>query len=160
MVLDYLKAAGNLQPAIKDKAIKYLLSGYQRELTYRHNNGSFSAFGKLDHKGSTWLTALVAKSFKQAEDYIDIDEKVIDEALKFLSDVQAEDGSFPEFGQVSHKSMQGGSSKGVALTGYTVITFLKNKVIRSIDFLSICCNFLTQFIENFRNQRIGSMKRQ
>ncbi|XP_055324613.1 thioester-containing protein 1 allele S1-like [Sitodiplosis mosellana] len=127
VVLDYLKAAGNLDPAIKDKAIKYLLSGYQRELTYRHNNGSFSAFGKSDRKGSTWLTAFVVKSFKQAEDYIDVDSKVIDEALEFLSDVQAADGSFPEFGYVLSKAMQGGSSKGVALTAYTAIAFLKNK---------------------------------
>lgn len=51
VVLDYLIAAGNLDPAIKDKATKFLLSGYQRELTYRHNNGSFSSFGRLDRKG-------------------------------------------------------------------------------------------------------------
>lgn len=51
VVLDYLIAAGNLDPAVKDKATKFLLSGYQRELTYRHNNGSFSSFGRLDRKG-------------------------------------------------------------------------------------------------------------
>lgn len=128
VVLDYLTAAENLDPAIKDRAIKYLLSGYQRELTYRHNNGSFSSFGKLDRKGSTWLTAFVAKSFKQAEKYIDTDAKIVNEALKWLSSVQAADGSFPEFGQISHDAMQGGSSKGIALTAYTVIALLKNKV--------------------------------
>lgn len=30
--------------------------GYQRELTYRHNDGSFSAFGMSDSNGSTWYT--------------------------------------------------------------------------------------------------------
>lgn len=129
VVLDYLTAAGNLDPVVKSRAIKYLFSGYQRELAYRHNNGSFSSFGKLDRKGSTWLSAFVVKSFKQAEQYIDIDSKVIDNALEFLSAIQAADGSFPEFGQVSHQVMQGGSSKGVALTAYTVIALLKNKVI-------------------------------
>lgn len=74
------------------------------------------------------MTAFVAKSFKQADKYIDIDEKIVNEALKWLSTVQAADGSFPEFGQVSHDAMQGGSSKGIALTAYTVIAFLKNKV--------------------------------
>lgn len=128
VVLNYLNAAGNVDPAIKDKAIKYLLSGYQRELTYRHSNGSFSAFGKLDRKGSTWLTAFVAKSFKQAESYIDIDAKVIDEALHFLNSTQAADGSFPEFGHIISESMQGGSSKGIALTAYVTIAFLRNKV--------------------------------
>ncbi|XP_031634654.1 CD109 antigen-like, partial [Contarinia nasturtii] len=127
VVLDYLSAAGNIDPLIKDRAVKYLLSGYQRELTYRHANGSFSSFGKLDRKGSTWLTAFVAKSFKQAETYIDIDSKVVDDALEFLSGVQAADGSFPEMGQISHQAMQGGSNKGVALTAYTAIAFLRNK---------------------------------
>lgn len=128
VVLDYLAAAGNLDADIKQKAVKYLLSGYQRELSYRHLNGSFSSFGKLDRRGSTWLTAFVAKSFKQAEQYIDIDGKVIDKALEFLTSVQEPDGSFPEFGQISHSVMQGGSNKGIALTAYTAIAFLKNKV--------------------------------
>lgn len=128
VVLDYLSAAGNLDETVKNKAVRYLLSGYQRELTYRHKNGSFSSFGKLDRKGSTWLTAFIAKSFKQAENYIDIDSDVINDALKFLSEIQAEDGSFPEFGQISHQIMQGGSSKGIAMTAYTAIAFLKNKV--------------------------------
>lgn len=136
VVLDYLNAAGNVDSTIKDKAVRYLLSGYQRELTYRHLNGSFSAFGKLDRKGSTWLTAFVAKSFKQANKYIDIDDKVIDEALDFLSKIQAADGSFPEVGQVSHQAMQGGASKGVALTAYTTIAFLRNKVGSFKNFVS------------------------
>lgn len=37
--------------------------GYQRELTYKHDDGSYSAFGKNDESGNTWsvnlLTALV-----------------------------------------------------------------------------------------------------
>lgn len=128
VVLDYLNAAGHIDGGIKEKAIKYLLSGYQRELTYRHSNGSFSAFGKIDGKGSTWLTAFVVKSFKQAENYIDIEGKIIDEALAFLNTTQAHDGSFSEFGHVIHEAMQGGSSKGVALTAYVTIAFLRNKV--------------------------------
>lgn len=70
VVLDYLMAAGTLQAPIKSEAMKYLTSGYQGELSYCHNDSSFSAFGKRDHMGSTWLTAFVAKSFKQAEIYL------------------------------------------------------------------------------------------
>lgn len=128
VVLDYLNVAGTLQPAIESKAIKYLTSGYQRELTYRHNNGSFSSFGKWDREGSTWLTAFVAKSFKQAEKYIDIDSKIINEALGWLATIQADNGSFTEFGSISHRVMQGGLAKGIALTAYTAIAFLRNKV--------------------------------
>lgn len=31
-----------------------LLPGYQRELTYKHDDGSYSAFGKRDESGNTW----------------------------------------------------------------------------------------------------------
>lgn len=30
------------------------VAGYQRELNYKHNDGSYSAFGKSDESGNTW----------------------------------------------------------------------------------------------------------
>lgn len=128
VILNYLRATGQSKPDIEATAKRFTEKGYQRELTYRHTDGSFSAFGKLDRSGSTWLTAFVAKSFRQAATHIDIDENVIDNALKWLSKTQKEDGSFPEIGQVSHKAMQGGSSHGIALTAYVLTTFLENRV--------------------------------
>lgn len=125
VILKYLKAVGQLKPAIERKIKMYTEKGYQRELTYRHNDGSFSAFGKSDKSGSTWLTAFVAKSFKQAATFIDVDESIIDDALNWLSKKQKSDGSFTEPGTVSHKAMQGGSGKGVALTAYVLTTFLE-----------------------------------
>lgn len=32
-----------------------MLLGYQREITYSHDDGSYSAFGKSDKSGTTWL---------------------------------------------------------------------------------------------------------
>lgn len=127
VVLDYLTTLNKLTPEIESKAKKFMESGYQRELSYKHDDGSYSAFGKSDSSGSTWLTAFVAKSFHQAAKYIMVDEEIIKQALEFLSNVQAPNGSFPEVGQVSHKDMQGGSSNGLALTAYTLITFLENQ---------------------------------
>ncbi|XP_052898513.1 thioester-containing protein 1 allele R1-like isoform X2 [Anopheles moucheti] len=126
VVLDYLKATNKLTANIEAKAKKFMEAGYQRELSYKHTDGSFSAFGENDKSGSTWLTAFVARSFKQAANHITIDEKVIDKSLEWLSDHQAPNGSFPEVGVVSHKDMQGGSGSGVALTAYTLIAFLEN----------------------------------
>ncbi|XP_035917630.1 CD109 antigen-like isoform X4 [Anopheles stephensi] len=126
VVLDYLKATNKLTANIEAKAKKFMEAGYQRELSYKHQDGSFSAFGESDKSGSTWLTAFVARSFKQAANHITIDEKVIDKSLEWLSDHQAPNGSFPEVGVVSHKDMQGGSGSGVALTAYTLIAFLEN----------------------------------
>uniref|UniRef100_A0A1S4J428 CD109 antigen n=1 Tax=Culex quinquefasciatus TaxID=7176 RepID=A0A1S4J428_CULQU len=127
VVLDYLKGTDQLTSKIEQKAKKFMESGYQRELTYRHDDGSFSAFGNSDPKGSTWLTAFVARSFKQAASHISVEEAIIDKALEWLSDQQASNGSFPEVGKVSHKDMQGGSGEGIALTAYTLIAFLENR---------------------------------
>ncbi|KAK2582524.1 hypothetical protein KPH14_004819 [Odynerus spinipes] len=126
VILNYLKNTNQLKQAIQAKALKYLEIGYQQELTYKHKDGSFSAFGMSDANGSTWLTAFVAKSFKQAMEYITIDSVVIDDALQWLSNNQAENGSFPEVGRVSHKDMQGGAAKGLALTAFTLLAFLEN----------------------------------
>lgn len=76
----------------------------------------------------TRLTAFVAKSFKQAAEYIAVEDRIINEALQWLSNNQAPNGSFPEVGKVSHRDMQGGAAKGLALTAYTLIAFLENEV--------------------------------
>ncbi|XP_063696587.1 CD109 antigen-like isoform X3 [Culicoides brevitarsis] len=144
VVLDYLTKINQITPEIEGKAKKFMEDGYQRELTYKHKDGSFSAFGESDKSGSTWLTAFVAKSFRHASKYISVEESVIQNALQFLANTQAPNGSFPEPGVVSHKDMQGGSGDGLALTAYTLITFLENKnehpqfqnnINRAIDYM-------------------------
>lgn len=77
------------------------------------------------------MTAFVARSFRQAQPYITIEDSVIGDALNFLSVNQAINGSFPEVGKVSHVDMQGGSSKGIPLTAYVLLAFLENKVFLS-----------------------------
>ncbi|XP_066596179.1 CD109 antigen-like isoform X2 [Prorops nasuta] len=125
VILNYLRNTNQLTPAIQSKALKYLEIGYQQELTYRHKDGSFSAFGMSDASGSTWLTAFVAKSFKQAAQYVAVEDRIINDALTWLSNNQAANGSFPEVGKVSHRDMQGGAAKGLALTAFTLIAFLE-----------------------------------
>ncbi|XP_045036417.1 CD109 antigen isoform X3 [Daphnia magna] len=127
VVTEYLKNTGQLTDAISSKALGFMETGYQKELTYKRDDGSFSAFGKSDASGSTWLTAFVARSFRQAQPYITIEDHVIEDALRWLSANQAPNGSFPEVGKVSHTDMQGGSGKGVPLTAYVLLAFLENK---------------------------------
>ncbi|KAL1763254.1 murinoglobulin-1, partial [Sigmodon hispidus] len=50
-VLKYLNETQQLTQKIKSKAIGYLIAGYQRELNYKHKDGSHSAFG--DQGGQT-----------------------------------------------------------------------------------------------------------
>ncbi|XP_013779799.1 CD109 antigen-like [Limulus polyphemus] len=131
VVLDYLTRAGRLTPTVERRAKEFMESGYQRELTYKRDEGSFSAFGNGDKSGSTWLTAFVVKSFHQALPYIDIDPAVIEQSLKWLSQQQMSDGSFNEPGEVHFKRMQGGAGKGIALTAYVLIAFLENQAQQS-----------------------------
>ena len=77
------------------------------------------------------LTAFVARSFKQAQRHMAIEDRIIEQALNWVAVNQAVNGSFPEVGKVSHTDMQGGAGKGVPLTAYVLLAFLENKVAQS-----------------------------
>ncbi|XP_037033233.1 CD109 antigen-like [Bradysia coprophila] len=126
VILDYLTNTHQLTAEVEGRAKKFMEIGYQRELSYKHKDGSFSAFGESDESGSTWLTAFVARSFRQASNHISVHGHIIDEALKWLSTAQSADGSFPETGSIFHKEIQSGSSNGIALTAYVLTAFLVN----------------------------------
>ncbi|KAL1439864.1 hypothetical protein MTO96_009696 [Rhipicephalus appendiculatus] len=127
VVLDYLSRANRLSDAVRSKAIRNLEDGYQRELTYKRDDNSFSAFGNTDRSGSTWLTAFVLKSFAQASPYTVIDPKVLENATAWLVARQQGDGSFNEPGEIIYKPMQSGAGSGPALTAYVMIALLENK---------------------------------
>jgi hypothetical protein len=80
--------------------------GYQRELNYRHTDGSYSAFGDTDAEGSMWLTAFVVKSFAQARPYIYVDEDDLKVSMQWITKKQLENGCFPLVGKVFHKDMK------------------------------------------------------
>lgn len=129
VILDYLKSTNQLTQAIESKAKRLLEFGYQRELSYKHGDGSYSAFGKTDEIGSTWLTAFVVRSFIQARKYIQIDPKTIDDALDWLSRIQAPNGSFPEVGRIISTDMQSQSGKGIIRN---IINIILNILINSL----------------------------
>ncbi|XP_067624049.1 thioester-containing protein 1 allele R1 isoform X4 [Eurosta solidaginis] len=122
LVLRYLDAIKRDMPTVVVKAKKFLEIGYQRELTYKRDDGSYSAFGKSDKSGSTWLTAYVMRSFHQAAKYTDIDPKVIVEGLDFLASKQALNGSFPEYGKLFDSAHQ----NELGLTAFVLLAFLEN----------------------------------
>ncbi|EEC20000.1 alpha-macroglobulin, putative, partial [Ixodes scapularis] len=89
-VLDYLKATGKHEEDIEKKAVENLKTGYQRQMKYRHPDGSYSAFGTSDSTGSMFLTSFVVKSFKQAEKYVPIDAANLKESIKKGSSASAD----------------------------------------------------------------------
>ncbi|XP_052244580.1 pregnancy zone protein-like [Dreissena polymorpha] len=132
-IVKYLQATNNLDTAVMNKAKEFMEQGYQRELTYRHSDGSFSAFGESDKSGSSWLTAFVVKSFVQAKPYIFIDDAVISKSVTWLVAQQRPDGSFAEPGRVINNDMQGGSAGcDVTLTAYVVTAMLEARSVQQV----------------------------
>ncbi|NXC33379.1 A2ML1 protein, partial [Campylorhamphus procurvoides] len=117
-ILQYLNKTKQLDAEIKDKALKFLKTGYQRELLYRHDDGSYSAFGKGDEQGNTWLTAFVARSFGQASSYIYIDKDHIHSALLWLQKHQLSSGCFQSVGKLFNNDLKGGVDDTISLTAY------------------------------------------
>jgi len=128
-ILRYLKVTQRFAPTLTARARKYIKKGYQQELNYQRDDGSFSAWGARDKSGSTWLTAFVVKTFGEALEFnSDIDPHVIGNATAYILHHQFDNGSFDEPGQVYMKKLQGGGSKksgSIALTAYVASALLE-----------------------------------
>lgn len=124
LVVKYLEVTNRKMPNVVAKAKKFMEVGYQRELSYKHDDGSYSAFGKSDASGSTWLTAYVVRSFHQAAKYTDVDPKVIVKGLDFLASKQKDNGEFPEVGKLFDNANQ----NALGLTSFVLIAFFENEV--------------------------------
>ena len=126
-VLRYSAALPSPLPAqLLAQARQHAATGWQRELTYRHADGSFSAFGASDGEGSTWLTAFVLRVFSSASSFVTIDSEALAQAARWLVSLQASDGSFRSVGSVVHTDMVGGGGQGnVSLTAFVLTALLE-----------------------------------
>uniref|UniRef100_A0A673T596 Pregnancy zone protein n=1 Tax=Suricata suricatta TaxID=37032 RepID=A0A673T596_SURSU len=126
-VLNYLNETGQLTESIKSKAITYLVSGYQKQLNYKHRDGSYSTFGEHygTSEGNTWLTAFVLKSFAQARSYIFVDNSHIKDSLTWLSQKQKKNGCFQRSGSLLNNAIKGGVDDEVTLSAYITIALLE-----------------------------------
>ncbi|XP_059538152.1 alpha-2-macroglobulin-like [Myotis daubentonii] len=126
-VLNYLNETQQLTPEVKSKAIGFLNTGYQRQLNYKHSDGSYSTFGETYGRstGNTWLTAFVLKTFAQAQRYIFIDEAHINQALTWLSQKQKDNGCFRSSGSLLNNAIKGGVEDEETLSAYITIALLE-----------------------------------
>ncbi|XP_053459039.1 CD109 antigen isoform X2 [Nycticebus coucang] len=141
-ILDYLTKKRQLTDHVKEKALSFMRQGYQRELLYQREDGSFSAFGDDDPSGSTWLSAFVLRCFLEADPYIDIDQKVLRDTYTWLKGHQKSSGEFWEPGRVIHSELQGGNKSPVTLTAYIVTSLLGYKKYQLNIDLRDSINFL------------------
>ncbi|XP_077309929.1 alpha-2-macroglobulin-like [Lithobates pipiens] len=102
--------------------------GYQRELIFKHFDGSYSAFGLSDKEGNTWLTAFVVKSFNNARPYIFIDERHLKESFDWLQGHRKESGCFRNVGKLFHSELKGGVEDDISLSAYVTIALLESGV--------------------------------
>jgi hypothetical protein len=84
---------GGVNPALEQKAKKYLQKGYERLLGYQVADGGFSYWGGKS-ESDVALTAYALRFLSDAKGLIDLDQKVVDDALQYLVRQQRADGSF------------------------------------------------------------------
>ncbi|NWT16940.1 OVOS protein, partial [Vireo altiloquus] len=123
--LDYLNKTGQLTEEIRLRGTGYLSTGYQKQLSYKHRDGSYSSFGLRDREGSVWLTAFVYKSLEQAKRYIYIDDNVQSQTLIWLASKQKSDGCFENTGSHFNNALKGGEEAEYSLTAYVVASLLE-----------------------------------
>ncbi|XP_011185796.2 thioester-containing protein 1 allele R1 [Zeugodacus cucurbitae] len=121
MVLKYLQSTSASNQAIVQLAKSHLQIGYQRELTYKVSDYSYSTWGGAP--GNTWLTSYVIRIFNEAKSYIYVDENIIKNGLNFLRSKQEADGSFREDGSLYDFV----TLNKLSVTASVVLTFLENK---------------------------------
>lgn len=107
-LLQHLRATETVT-TLESKIIQNIKIGYQKELNYKRNDGSYSAFGMNDPSGSTWLTAFVLKSFAEIHRMLPdlVDPNIIIMATSWLNGQVDDRGSVLEPGRVIHTEMQG-----------------------------------------------------
>ncbi|KAM8821945.1 alpha-2-macroglobulin-like protein 1 [Eudromia elegans] len=127
----YLEETGQLTPEIKQKAVGYLESGYQQQLLYKHTDGSYSAFGEGSEPGNTWLTALVLKTFSQAQDFIHIDKQNIKDAAFALIKSQTTSGCFKSVGKLFNNGLMGAVEEGLGLSSVIITALIHSGMPRS-----------------------------
>ncbi|XP_054924567.1 complement C3-like isoform X2 [Dermacentor andersoni] len=121
--LEYLKQNNLVDEPLEEKGYRYIREGYQRELSFRKMDGSFSAF--THRKSSVWLTAFVMRIFCKARRYASIDPTVIESGMLWLAAAQKLDGSFVEQKPIMHKVMLGGVRGSVPMTAFVLLPFFE-----------------------------------
>ncbi|XP_072038907.1 pregnancy zone protein-like [Amphiura filiformis] len=124
-MLRYLKATHQLTPKLQEQAIANMITGYQRQETFRRKDGSYNVF-RDDLEGSSWLTAYVVRVYAYASQYMSVDVGNLVASVKWLKSLQdAKTGCFRPTGRIIHRALKGSVRDEVALTAYIVSAMLE-----------------------------------
>jgi len=94
LALQFMQQQNIINPQLKERALRYISSGYQRMLTFEVSSqpGGFSLFGHAP--AETVLTAYGLMQFTALSDVYTIDQRVLNRMAAFLFDGQNMDGTF------------------------------------------------------------------
>lgn len=147
IVAAYLQETDRFSGEIALTATQLMEKGYQRQLTYRLSDGSFTSFGPAyDRRGSVWITALTISAFRQVQPFIDVGENIINGANEWLINSQKPDGSFPETGNVVIGRLQ---DNAITMTAFVVISLVENKVTLDTSLRNSLNRAINYLAENF-----------
>ncbi|XP_069506177.1 alpha-2-macroglobulin-like protein 1 [Ambystoma mexicanum] len=141
-IVEYLGSCGLLTPEIEAKAKGFMAEGYQRQMLFKHDDGSFSAFGKSDEEGNTWLTALVLRVFSRATKYVFIDKQSIDSTIKWLRQHQRPDGSFQRVGKLFNNALKSAVDDDLSVTAYCTAALLESGLAKNASMVRKALQFL------------------
>lgn len=92
LALDYMKTTRKLTPEVHAKAEGFIVTGYQRLLTFEVPGGGFSWFGQAP--ANKILTAYGLMEFSDMSKVHDVDPKLIQRTQQWLAAQQQPDGSW------------------------------------------------------------------
>lgn len=149
--LEYLKQKNSRNTTVMEKAYRYIQQGYEQELAFRNDDGSFSTFKQ--RQGSLWLTAFVLRVFCKATKVINIDHRVLHSGVSWLAKQQRADGDFEDESPLMHGQMLGGVNGRVPMTAFVLLTLYECGSRTNVDQQTMLK--VTARAENFLNERIN-----
>ena len=100
LALDYMKSTKKLTPEVHAKAEGFIVSGYQRLLTFEVPGGGFSWFGQAP--ANKILTSYGLMEFSDMSKVHEVDPKLIQRTQQWLASQQQPDGSWkPDTGFIN-----------------------------------------------------------
>lgn len=137
LALKYLEDNGIVNEEVRQKALNYISSGYQKLLTYevKGESGGYSLYGHSP--AETVLTAYGLMEISDLSKVYNVDNSVIEKMTEFLYKKQNSNGTFTITG---HHSGGAGSSDDLALNAYITWALSESnpkeeKLKKSVDYL-------------------------